>query len=112
MSGYGPQKMKARGTSIVLLALTFAVTMRARYAWGKPGLADFNRLTARRATPFGVGCSYFVIPGHDNVKLSTDFQYFLGRSDGSTVPISPLNSIQPNDEGSQFAWRIQPTAAF
>ena len=67
-------------------------------------LSDFNA--------FGVGCSYFVIPGRDNVKLSTDFQYFLGRSDGSTVPTSPLNSIQSNDEGSQFAWRIQLSAAF
>ena len=27
---------------------------------------------------FGVGFSYFVIPGHDNVKLSSDFNYFLG----------------------------------
>jgi len=61
---------------------------------------------------FGVGFSYFVIPGHDNVKLSSDFQYFLGREDGSTVPASPLNNIQPNDDGSQFFWRIQISAAF
>ena len=61
---------------------------------------------------FGVGLSFFVIPGHDNVKLSTDFQYFLGRTLGSTVPASPLNNIQPNDDGSQFFWRIQLSAAF
>jgi hypothetical protein len=61
---------------------------------------------------FGVGLSYFVIPGHDNVKVSSDFQYFLGRERGSTVPFSPLNSIQPNDDGSQFAWRIQLSAVF
>ncbi|UCH29982.1 MAG: hypothetical protein JSV06_02860 [Myxococcales bacterium] len=61
---------------------------------------------------FGVGLSYFVIPGHDNVKLSTDFQYFLGREMGSSVPASPLNNIQPNDDGSQFFWRIQLSAAF
>ena len=61
---------------------------------------------------FGVGFSYFVIPGHDNVKLSTDFQYFLGHTSGSSVPPSPLNSIAPNDDGSQFAWRIQLSAAF
>ena len=61
---------------------------------------------------FGVGLSYFVIPGHDNVKLSTDFQYFLGREMGSTVPASPLNNIQPNDDGSQFFWRVQLSAAF
>jgi hypothetical protein len=61
---------------------------------------------------FGAGLSYFVIPGRNHVKLSTDFQYFLGRQAGSIVPASPLNSIQPNDAGSQFAWRIQLTAAF
>jgi hypothetical protein len=61
---------------------------------------------------FGVGLSYFVIPGQDNVKLSTDFQYFLGREQGSTVPASPLNNIAPNDDGSQFFWRIQLSAAF
>jgi hypothetical protein len=61
---------------------------------------------------FGVGLSYFVVPGRNNVKLSSDFQYFLGRQAGSIVPTSPLNSIQPNDAGSQFAWRIQLTAAF
>ena len=61
---------------------------------------------------FGIGFSYFVIPGHDNVKLSTDFQYFLGHTSGSSVPPSPLNSISPNDDGSQFAWRIQISAAF
>jgi hypothetical protein len=61
---------------------------------------------------FGVGLSYFVVPGRNNVKLSSDFQYFLGRQVGSIVPSSPLNSIQPNDAGSQFAWRIQLTAAF
>lgn len=60
----------------------------------------------------GVGLSYFVVPGRDNVKLSTDFQYFIGYESGSTVPSSPLNSIQPNDAGSQFAWRIQLSAAF
>jgi hypothetical protein len=61
---------------------------------------------------FGIGLSYFVIPGYDNVKLQTDFQYFLGREGGSLVPISPLNSIQANDAGSQFSWRIQVSAAF
>ncbi len=61
---------------------------------------------------FGVGLSYFVIPGHDNVKVSSDFQYFLGRERGSTVPSSPLNSIQANDDGSQLAWRIQLSAVF
>ena len=61
---------------------------------------------------FGVGFSYFIIPGRDNVKLSTDFQYFLGHTSGSSVPASPLNSIAPNDDGSQFAWRVQISAAF
>ena len=61
---------------------------------------------------FGVGATFFVIPGHDNVKLSTDFQYFLGYEAGSTVPASDLNNIQPNDQGSQFFWRIQLSAAF
>ena len=61
---------------------------------------------------FGVGFSYFVIPGRDNVKLSSDFQYFLGSEEGSIVPSSPLNSIQPNFDGSQFSWRIQLSAAF
>jgi hypothetical protein len=61
---------------------------------------------------FGVGLSYFVIPNHDNVKVSSDFQYFLGRESGSNVPASPLNSIQRNDDGSQFAWRIQISARF
>jgi hypothetical protein len=61
---------------------------------------------------FGVGFSYFVIPGRDNVKLSSDFQYFLGNEQGSIVPTSPLNSIQPNFDGSQFSWRIQLSAAF
>jgi hypothetical protein len=61
---------------------------------------------------FGIGLSYFVVPGRNNVKLSSDFQYFLGREASSVVPTSPLNSIQPNDAGSQFAWRIQLTAAF
>jgi hypothetical protein len=61
---------------------------------------------------FGVGFTLFVIPGHDNVKLSSDFQYFLGREAGSSVPASPLNNIAPNDDGSQFFWRIQVSAAF
>lgn len=61
---------------------------------------------------FGVGLSYFVVPGRNNVKISSDFQYFLGRQEGSIVPTSPLNSIQPNAAGSQFAWRVQLTAAF
>ena len=68
------------------------------------GLSNFQSI--------GVGFSYFIIPGHDNVKLSTDFQYFLGHTSGSIVPPSPLNSIAPNDDGSQFAWRIQISAAF
>ncbi len=204
----------------------FAVTLRAQYAWGKAGLGGFNRLNARRGTPFGVrlgvaahyqdggrsgeslpakisyftvdlgirgngwsatfvatvgqdstdstesdevaeavssavsleggyfvledlqifarysivprprirgippsdgteltappsnfqsigvGFSYWIIPGYDNVKLSSDFQYFLGREAGSLVPTSPLNSIQPNDRGSQFSWRVQLSAHF
>ena len=61
---------------------------------------------------FGVGFSYFVIPGRDNVKLSSDFQYFLGSEARSSVPPSPLNSIQPASDGSQFSWRIQLSAAF
>jgi hypothetical protein len=61
---------------------------------------------------FGIGFSYFVIPGHDNVKVSSDFNYFLGREAGSLVPDSPLNSIQPNDAGSQFAWRVQVSGKF
>lgn len=61
---------------------------------------------------FGIGFSYFVIPGRDNVKLSSDFNYFLGRERGSLVPTSPLNSIQPNDAGSQFAWRLQLSGKF
>ncbi len=60
----------------------------------------------------GFGLSYFVIPNFDMVKVSTDFQYFIGRTSGSLVPASPLNGIQPNDAGSQFAWRIQISAAF
>ena len=59
-----------------------------------------------------MGLSYFVIPGYDNVKLSTDFQYFLGRELDSTVPASPLNNIAPNDDRSRFFWRIQIGAAF
>jgi len=61
---------------------------------------------------FGVGLSYFIIPGRDNVKLTSDFQYFLGNEEGSIVPSSPLNTIQPNVDGSQFSWRIQISAAF
>ncbi len=60
----------------------------------------------------GVGASYYVIPNYDNVKVSTDFQYFIGREAGSLVPASPLNGVQANDAGSQFAWRIQITANF
>jgi hypothetical protein len=44
--------------------------------------------------------------------LRKRFSINLGYSSASTVPSSPLNSIQPNDEGSQFAWRIQLSAAF
>ena len=61
---------------------------------------------------FGVGFSYFFLPGSNNVKLSSDFNYFLGREAGSLVPVSPLNSIQPNDAGSQFAWRLQVSGRF
>ena len=77
-----------------------------------PGVpvADLDDLSNFQS--FGIGFSYFVIPGRDNVKLSSDFQYFLGRTSGSSVPPSPLNSIAPNDDGSQFAWRIQISAAF
>jgi hypothetical protein len=48
----------------------------------------------------------------DKVKLSSDFQYLFGSEEGSTVPTSPVNSIQPNFDESQFAWRIQLSAAF
>lgn len=61
---------------------------------------------------FGIGFSYFALPGRDNVKVSSDFKYFLGRERGSLVPTSPLNSIQPNDAGSQFAWRVQLSGRF
>lgn len=61
---------------------------------------------------FGVGFSYWFIPNRDHVKLQSDFIYYLGREAGSTVPTSPLNSIQPNDAGSQFSWRIQISAHF
>lgn len=61
---------------------------------------------------FGVGASYFVIPDYDKVKITTDFQYFLGNENGSLVPSSPLNSVQPNATGSQFAWRLQISGAF
>jgi hypothetical protein len=76
---------------------------------GAPG-AIVNEPSSFHA--FGVGISYFVIPGRDNVKLQSDFQYFLGRESGSSVPASSLNSIAPNDDGSQFAWRVQLSAAF
>jgi hypothetical protein len=74
---------------------------------GEPPPADPSYFHA-----FGVGMAFFVLPEHDNVKLQSDFQYFLGSERGSTVPASPLNSIQPNYDGSQFSWRIQLTAAF
>jgi len=61
---------------------------------------------------FGTGFSYFVIPRHDNVKVSSDLNYSLGRESGSLVPTSPLNSIQPNNAGSQFAWRVQVSGKF
>jgi hypothetical protein len=61
---------------------------------------------------FGVGFSYWFIPGRDHVKLQSDFIYYLGHETGSTVPSSPLNSIQPNADGSQFSWRIQISAHF
>ena len=77
-----------------------------------PGAPDADLADLSNFQSFGIGFSYFVIPGHDNVKLSSDFQYFLGYTAGSTVPASPLNSIQPNNDGSQFAWRIQISAAF
>ena len=76
---------------------------------GTPGLPTADPSSFQS---FGVGFTYFVIPGYDNVKLSTDFLYFLGRETGSTVPASPLNNIAPNDDGSQFFWRIQISAAF
>ena len=75
---------------------------------GLPELAD--DLSTFQA--FGVGLSYYVIPGYDNVKLSADFQYFLGRELASNVPASPLNNIARNNEGSQFFFRIQLSAAF
>jgi hypothetical protein len=77
-----------------------------------PEIPELPTATPSAFHAFGVGLSFFVIPGHDNVKLSTDFQYFLGRELGSSVPASPLNNIQPNDDGSQFFWRIQLSAAF
>ena len=76
-----------------------------------PGVPDLNDVLSNFHA-FGVGLSYYVIPGHDNVKLSTDFQYFLGREQASNVPASPLNNIAPNDDGSQFFFRIQLSAAF
>ena len=60
----------------------------------------------------GVGVSYFVIPNFDNVKVSSDFQYFIGRQQGSLVPSAPLNGVQANNAGSQFAWRLQVSGAF
>ncbi len=72
---------------------------------------DFSLATSNFQA-FGVGLSYFVVPGRNNIKLTSDFQYFLGYQQRSIVPSSPLNSIQPNDAGSQLAWRIQLTAAF
>jgi hypothetical protein len=77
-----------------------------------PALPGEIRSTPSNFHAFGVGLSYFVIPNHDNVKVSSDFQYFLGRESSNLVPSSPLNSIQPNDDGSQFAWRIQISARF
>ncbi len=76
-----------------------------------PGVGDFSGVPSNFQS-FGVGASYFVIPNFDNVKITTDFQYFLGREAGSLVPSSPLNSVQPNDAGSQFAWRLQISGAF
>jgi hypothetical protein len=78
---------------------------------GAPGVPD-PQGDLSNFQSFGVGLSYFVIPGYDNVKLSTDFQYFLGRELASNVPASPLNNIAPNDAGSQFFFRIQISAAF
>ncbi len=77
-----------------------------------PNLPEISAGELSNFQTVGVGLSYFVVPNRDNVKLSTDFQYFIGYEAGSTVPSSPLNSIQPNDAGSQFAWRIQLSAAF
>lgn len=77
-----------------------------------PEIPGVDTATPSAFHAFGVGLSYFVVPGYDNVKLSTDFQYFLGRELDSTVPASPLNNIAPNDDGSQFFWRIQISAAF
>jgi len=91
----------------------YSVVPKPRVQGGLPPTVPGEVLTApSNFHAFGVGLSYFVIPGHDNVKVSSDFQYFLGRERGSTVPFSPLNSIQPNDDGSQFAWRIQLSAVF
>jgi hypothetical protein len=78
---------------------------------GTPGVPDPGGDLSNFQS-FGVGLSYFVIPGYDNVKLSTDFQYFLGREVASNVPASPLNNIAPNNAGSQFFFRIQISAAF
>ncbi len=76
-----------------------------------PDLEDIERQPSNFQA-FGIGASYYVIPGFDNVKVSTDFQYFVGSERGSLVPVSPLNSIQVNDAGSQFAWRLQISGAF
>ena len=77
-----------------------------------PGLPDEIIGLPSNFQAFGVGFSYFILPRRDNVKVSSDFNYFLGRERGSLVPTSPLNSIQPNDAGSQFAWRVQLSGRF
>ncbi|MDH3625927.1 MAG: hypothetical protein OES69_01150 [Myxococcales bacterium] len=77
-----------------------------------PGLPDEIIGLPSNFQSFGFGFSYFILPRRDNVKVSSDFNYFLGRERGSLVPTSPLNSIQPNDAGSQFAWRVQLSGRF
>lgn len=77
-----------------------------------PGLPDEIIGLPSNFQSFGVGFCYFILRRRDNVKVSSDFNYFLGRERGSLVPASPLNSIQPNDAGSQFAWRMQLSGRF
>jgi hypothetical protein len=90
----------------------YSVVPKPRVVGTLPTIPDATLGSPSYFHAFGIGLSYFVIPGYDNVKLQTDFQYFLGAEQASTVPASPLNSIQPNFDGSQFSWRVQLSAAF
>jgi hypothetical protein len=90
----------------------YSVVPKPRVVGTLPTIPDATLGSPSYFHAFGIGLTYFVIPGYDNVKLQTDFQYFLGAEQASTVPASPLNSIQPNFDGSQFSWRVQLSAAF